>query len=84
MQRTAVHWERRRLAGKVFGINAAVIFQSCRRDAGAPSKWLQSEKPSWASLHRNVPPAFLSEPGEVIFPGLALHRRRSAEAFPHA
>jgi hypothetical protein len=33
----AVHWERRRLAGKAFKINAAVILHSCRRDAGAPS-----------------------------------------------
>ena len=29
-------WERRRPAGKAFGINAAIIIYSCRRDAGAP------------------------------------------------
>jgi hypothetical protein len=33
----AVHWERRRLADKTFGINAAIILHSSRRDAGAPS-----------------------------------------------
>jgi hypothetical protein len=32
----AFPWERRRPAGKAFGINAAVILHSCRRDAGAP------------------------------------------------
>jgi hypothetical protein len=29
-------WERRRLAGKAFGINTTVILHSCRRGGGAP------------------------------------------------
>jgi hypothetical protein len=32
----AFHWERRRLAGKAYGINAAVILHKCRGDADAP------------------------------------------------